>query len=189
MLQHAGLDGTVRIERVAGTLSDHYDPRAKVVRLSRDVHDSNSLAALGVACHEVGHAIQDARRYAPLVIRNMAVPVANFGSGMSMTLIMIGVILMVMGMAGLGQAVGVIGVLLFGTVVAFQIINLPVEFDASARAKILMPQLGLISGRQEQRAVNSVLNAAAMTYVAATIVALLQLLYWAYRMGLIGGRR
>lgn len=180
MLTAAGLQHTVRIERVAGFLSDHYDPRSNVVRLSPDVYDGRSLAALGVACHEVGHAIQHATKYGPLVLRNLAVPVAGFGSNFSMILIVIGLLLGAAQGAGLGQAVAVLGLLLFAAVVAFQVITLPVEFDASARAKAMLPKLGLIHGRQEASGVATVLNAAAMTYVAATVVAVMQLLYWAY---------
>jgi Zn-dependent membrane protease YugP len=176
MLDSAGLSG-VRIERVGGVLSDHYDPRGKVIRLSPDVHDSRSVAALGVACHEAGHAIQDARRYAPLVVRNAAVPLAGFGSNFAIILVIIGIVMMGMQLA-LGYTVAIAGVLFFAAVVFFQVVNLPVEFDASARAKKLLPQLGLISGPAEMRGVNTVLNAAAMTYVAGTVVAIMQLLYW-----------
>lgn len=180
MLTAAGLQNTVRIERVSGYLSDHYDPRSNVVRLSTEVYDGRNLAALGVACHEVGHAIQHATKYAPLMLRNMAVPVAGFGSNISTILIIIGVGLMSMQALAFGQAVAVVGLLLFSAVVVFQLINLPVEFDASARAKAMLPKLGLIHGRAEASGVAMVLNAAALTYVAATVVAAMQLLYWAY---------
>ena len=189
MLRVAGLADTVSIERVAGFMSDHYDPRKRVLRLSPDVHDSQSLAALGVACHEAGHAVQHARHYAPLIARNAIVPAAAVGSNMSWLLLMGGFVLMMMGMAAFGKLIAIVGVILFGTTVVFQIINLPVEFNASARAKQMLPQMGLISGPQEQAAVNKVLNAAAMTYVAATITAALTMLYWMYRLGLLGGRR
>ncbi len=184
----AGSDG-VRIERIGGFLSDHYDPRHKVLRLSPDVYDGRNVAALGVACHEAGHAIQHAKKYAPLTLRNAIVPVASIGSSLSWVLIFLGVLLMGMGMAGLGNLAAIVGVILFGTTVVFQIVNLPVEFDASWRAKKMLPQLGLISGPKEQAGVNRVLNAAAMTYVAATVIAAIQLLYWMYRLGLLGGRR
>lgn len=176
MLRAAGLEG-VGVERVSGHLSDHYDPRVRVLRLSPDVHDSHSVAALGVACHEAGHAIQHARNYGPLALRNLAVPVASFGSNSAFIFIMIGLGLMYMG-AQFGIAFAYLGVILFAGVVFFQIVNLPVEFDASSRAKKMLPQLGLISGRDEQAGVNRVLNAAAMTYVAATVVAAMQLLYF-----------
>jgi Zn-dependent membrane protease YugP len=187
MLDQAGLSH-VQIERVAGRLSDHYDPRAKVLRLSPDVHDKPSVAAVSVACHEAGHAIQDATAYGPLVIRNAIVPVASFGSNLSLILIIIGVLLMSAAPL-LGQGIAIIGVLLFATVVVFQIINLPVEFDASSRAKESIAAMQLVHSREEAQGVNRVLTAAAMTYVAATVIAILQLLYWLHRLGLLGGRR
>ncbi|MBI5155564.1 zinc metallopeptidase [Candidatus Poribacteria bacterium] len=188
MLQHAGLGGTVGIERAGGYLSDHYDPRQRVLRLSPDVHDGRSLAALGVACHEAGHAIQHARKYAPLALRNAIVPVAGFGSNMAWILIVIGIGLTAMH-AALGQVVAIGGFLLYVVIFLFQLVNLPVEFDASSRARKMLPQLGLISGPQEAAAVGKVLNAAALTYVAATSAALMTVLYWAFRLGLLGGRR
>jgi Zn-dependent membrane protease YugP len=187
MLDAAGIRG-VDIQRVGGFLSDHYDPRKKVVRLSPDVHDGRSIAALSVACHEVGHAIQDAKSYKPLVIRNAAVPVAGFGSNFAFILIIIAFFL---GGAAtqIGYLAAIAGVGLFGATVVFQIINLPVEFNASARAKEIMPELGLIGRDERERdGVNAVLNAAAMTYVAATITSLMMLLYWAWRLGLFGRR-
>jgi len=187
MLDREGLQA-VRIERVGGHLSDHYDPRHKVLRLSPDVHDSGSVAALGVACHEAGHAIQDAQKYAPLVVRNAIVPVASFGSNMAMVFIMIGFVLLAMGMI-IGKSVMLIGIVAFAAVVLFQVVNLPVEFDASRRAKNDLLDIGLVRSGQEAAGVSSVLNAAAMTYVAATVVAILQLLYFLYRAGLLGGRR
>jgi len=171
MLRSAGLDH-VGIERVGGFLSDHYDPRAKVLRLSPDVYDGRSVASLGVACHEAGHAIQDAKNYGPLVVRNAAVPVASFGSNAAFIFIILGLMLGFMNLA-------IVGVLLFACVVFFQLVNLPVEFDASNRAKKMLPQLGLISGAREQAGVDKVLNAAAMTYVAGTVVAVMQLVYFA----------
>lgn len=178
MLMAAGLTN-VSIERVRGFLSDHYDPRHKVLRLSPDVHDGRSLSAVGVACHEAGHAIQDARAYAPLVIRNAIVPMAGFGSNLGLILVIVGLIINATGLAYVGLA-------LFSLVVLFQIINLPVEFDASSRAKQMLPQLGIISGRAEEKGVSDVLGAAAMTYVAATITAIMTLLYYAF---LVMGRR
>lgn len=180
MLRAAGLAGKVTVELHQGFLSDHYDPRRRVLRLSPDVYQGRSLAALGVACHEAGHAIQHARAYAPLVLRNAIVPVAGFGSWMAFPLIFMGFIFQVYQLA-------LLGVLAFGAIVVFQVINLPVEFNASARAKRMLQELGLISGPGEYRAVSSVLSAAAMTYVAATLTALMQLLYFALRLGLIGG--
>lgn len=185
MLNNAGLT-QVGIERSTGHLSDHYDPRHRVLRLSPDVHDGRSVASLGVACHEAGHAIQHAKNYSPLVIRNAVVPLAGFGSNLGMILIMIGFFIWSAG-AVFGQWLAIAGLLFFAVVVFFQIVNLPVEFNASTRAKRMLPELGLISGAKEISGVNRVLNAAAMTYVAATITAVAYLLYFALRI--FGGRR
>ena len=172
VLDSAGLDH-VGIEQVPGHLSDHYDPRHKVLRLSTEVYQSRTLAAVGIAAHEAGHAIQDARSYAPLVIRNAAVPAANFGSGFSFLLFFIGIM---MNSTMLVWA----GVAAFGAVAFFQVVNLPVEFNASARAKEQLVALGIISP-QELTYVRKVLNAAAWTYVAATLQSLLTLLYYLMR--------
>jgi len=158
------------IEQTQGFLSDHYDPRTNTLRLSPDNYNGRSLAALGIAAHEAGHAIQKATSYGPLVIRNGLVPIAGIGSNAAFFIIFLGVIL---GMAGLAWA----GVILFGAFVAFQLINLPVEFDASARAKQLLFDMGMVT-QTERGAVSGVLNAAAMTYVAATVGAILNLLYF-----------
>lgn len=182
MLGEAGLHSSVRIERVSGFLSDHYDPGKKVLRLSPEVHDSRSLAAVGIACHEAGHAVQDATKYAPLVVRNAIVPTAGIGSNLGVWLVIIGLILH----SPAGMMMAWIGVLLFASVVLFQFVNLPVEFNASNRAKQMLPALGIISGREESKAVAQVLDAAAMTYVAATVGALLQLLYF---VSILMGRR
>jgi uncharacterized protein len=184
ILDSAGLQN-VTIEPIAGQLTDHYDPSAKVLRLSEGVFNHRSAAAVGIAAHEAGHALQDAHRYAPLVIRNFAVPAANFGSGIGMLLLMIGI-----GMVSYGVAAGTpliwLGILGFGCVAAFQLINLPVEFDASNRAKQLLVSHGIV-GNQEMVYVNSVLNAAAWTYVAATLQSVLTVLY--YVMHFTGGSR
>ncbi len=169
MLDSSGLS-SVGIERVAGHLSDHYDPSAKVLRLSADVHDGRSMAALGVACHEAGHAFQDAQGYAPLVIRNLAVPAAQFGSSISGTLLMIGIFMSLKPLLWLG-------IILFSAVVFFQLVNLPVEFDASARAKKQLVALGMVSENDSQY-IGKVLNAAALTYVAATLQSVMTLLYY-----------
>ncbi|MBI3463148.1 MAG: zinc metallopeptidase [Planctomycetes bacterium] len=179
VLNSAGLYD-VAIEQVPGHLSDHYDPRHKVLRLSTDVYQSRSLAAVGIAAHEAGHAIQDARAYAPLVIRNAAVPAANFGSGFSFFLFFIGILFHL-------QALVWVGVALFGAVAFFQVVNLPVEFNASSRAKEQLVALGIISP-QELTHVSSVLNAVAWTYVAATLQSLLTLLYYILRASAMGGR-
>jgi len=180
MLRQAGLAGKVTIERVSGFLSDHYDPRSKVLRLSPPVYDGQSLASVGVACHEAGHAIQDATKYAPLVWRNAIVPTASIGSNLGIWMVIFGGIFHWYNLAA-------IGLVLFAMVVVFQLVNLPVEFNASARARQMLPRLGVISGAAESRGVATVLNAAAMTYVAATITAVMELLYWA--MIVFGGRR
>src|SRR5688572_14011911 len=172
VLNSAGLHD-VGIEQVPGHLSDHYDPRHKVLLLSDEVFHSRSLAAVGIAAHEAGHAIQDAMNYAPLVIRNAAVPAASIGSGASFFLLILGAIFNFTPLIWLG-----IGA--FGCVVAFQLINLPVEFDASARAKQQLVALGIID-QDGLYYVRKVLNAAALTYVAATLQSLLTLLYYVFR--------
>ena len=152
MLNRAGIED-VRVERVAGRLTDHFDPKARVLRLSQDVYDSGSIAALGVAAHEVGHAIQHAHGYAPLSIRNAIVPMANFGSSLGMLIIMVGIGLALKSLAILGCA-------LFTMVVLFQVINLPVEFNASRRAREALLANGIVT-QVEDKEVGRVLNAAA----------------------------
>ena len=172
VLDAAGLTG-VDIEQVPGHLSDHYDPRHKVLRLSGEVYASRTLAAVGIAAHEAGHAIQDARNYVPLVVRNAAVPAAGFGSNASIILLILGAILNFPTLIW-------VGIGLFACVVFFQLVNLPVEFNASARAKAELVSLGIVD-QQGMVYVNRVLNAAALTYVAATLQALLTLLYYISR--------
>jgi len=169
----------VSIESVQGFLSDHYDPMSKTLRLSPKVYGSQSLSAIGVACHEAGHALQHARGYAPLALRTAMVPAANIGNHLSYILIMAGIFL---GLTGLAK----IGIILFTAAVAFSIVTLPVEWDATARAKRLMVSAGIVSG-QEQVYAGRVLNAAFLTYVAAAVTAVLQLLYFLMRSGLLGG--
>jgi len=161
----------VEIEPVPGQLTDHYDPRSKVLRLSEGVYDSRSLAAVGIAAHEAGHALQDAQGYALMSIRNAAVGVANIGSGLGLFVFMIGV-----GMAL--TSVAWLGIAMFSATVFFQLVNLPVEFDASNRAKAQLVALGIVPAA-EMPAVNRVLNAAAWTYVAGTLQSILTLLYYA----------
>ncbi|MCB9786862.1 MAG: zinc metallopeptidase [Deltaproteobacteria bacterium] len=170
----------VQVEKVGGFLSDHYDPRTRTLRLSPQVYDSTSVAAVGVAAHEVGHAIQHARAYWPLQVRSFLAPAAAFGGNISMFVIMGGALLSMFGLIKIGIA-------LFAVTVAFVLITLPVEFDASNRAKALLPQLGITQG-EEGRGVASVLNAAALTYLAAAIAAVGQLLYFLMRFGLLGSR-
>jgi uncharacterized protein len=189
ILDQAGLHD-VRVEQTGGLLTDHYDPRTRVLRLSPQVYQVNSVAAVGIAAHEAGHALQHANRYAPLQLRNAIVPTAQVGSWLSFPLILIGAVMMRAAHASpLGFWIAVAGVGLFGLTVVFQMITLPVEFDASRRAKKLIADLGIIQVREEADGVAAVLNAAALTYVAATITALLTLLYWLMRLGLLGGRR
>jgi uncharacterized protein len=178
---------SIPIEMVHGHLSDHYDPAAKVVRLSESVYSVNSMAAVGIAAHEVGHAIQDAHRYGPLVIRNLAVPVASIGGTLGSILLMIGLSLTLAALAPLGKFIFLIGILLFGATVIFQLVNLPVEFDASSRAKTLLLETGIISG-PELPNVSKVLNAAALTYVAATLQAVLTLAYYIFEYWLATSR-
>jgi hypothetical protein len=172
VLDAAGLHN-VEIEPVPGELSDHYDPHDKVLRLSTGVYGSRSMAAVGIAAHEAGHALQDAMHYAPLVVRNLAVPAASFGSGISYILLIAGALLHFSALIWLG-------IVLFGCVVFFQLVNLPVEFDASNRAKDELMSLGIID-QNGLVYVRRVLNAAAWTYVAATLQSLLILLYYVMR--------
>jgi len=178
ILRSRGLSG-VGIEPTEGMLSDHYDPKAKALRLSQDVYFGRSLAAVGVAAHEAGHALQDAEGYAPLVLRNAVVPAASFGSSASWVLMLVGFVMNSFNLVLLGIAA-------FSTVVVFQLVNLPVEYDASARARAALGASGIIAPR-EQAMVGKVLNAAALTYVAATVSAVLTLLYYLFRAGLLGG--
>ena len=179
ILDHYGLHD-VNIQQIPGELSDHYDPTQKVLRLSPGVYQGNSMASVGIAAHEVGHAIQDAKRYAPLVVRNMAVPAANFGSGLGSILMMAGLAMTFSALAPFGKFVLLGGIVCFAGVVFFQVVNLPVEFDASSRAKTELINLGIVSGN-EIHYVSKVLNAAALTYVAATLQAILTLAYFIFR--------
>lgn len=167
ILRDAGIYD-VRIERIRGNLSDHYSPNEKVLRLSDSVYGSTSVAAIGVAAHECGHAIQHHVGYAPLKLRSASVPVANIGSALSWPMILIGLLL---GMTGLAR----IGVFLFTFVVFFQLITLPVEFNASNRALSILRQSGMLGGT-EMSGASKVLRAAALTYVAALLSSALQLL-------------
>lgn len=172
ILDAAGLQ-SVGIEQIGGQLSDHYDPRDKVLRLSQAVYSSRSTAAVGIAAHEAGHALQDAKNYAPLVIRNAAVPVAGFGSNA-------GVWILIGGLLMQFQPLIIFGIAAFACTVAFQLVNLPVEFDASARAKRLLVEHHIVAD-QDMVHVNRVLNAAAWTYVAATLQAVITLAYYVLR--------
>lgn len=170
---------SIDVVETPGQLSDHYDPREKVVRLSQEVYRGHSASSVGIAAHEVGHAIQDAENYGPLVIRNAAVPAAQFGGTAFSILLIVGILLNSIQLI-------LLGIVLFGGVVFFQLINLPVEFDASNRAKRILADSGMVDA-DGAAAVNSVLNSAAWTYVAATLQSVLTLAY--YLMIFAGGRR
>ena len=172
ILDQAGLHN-VGIEQTPGQLSDHYDPRAKVLRLSPDVFNSRSAAAVGIAAHEAGHALQDAKNYAPLVIRNLAVPAAMVGPTAS-------IILLVIGAAMQSAGLILLGIIAYAGVVFFQVVNLPVEFDASNRAKKILTDYQIVDDAGAV-AVRKVLNAAGWTYVAATLQSVLILLYYIVR--------
>lgn len=163
----------VRIEQISGNLTDHFDPSSNVIRLSDNVYGSTSTAAIGVACHEAGHAVQYAQNYAPIRIRSAIIPVTNFGSKLAMPLIMIGLLMSALG--NLSYFFIYLGIACFGLSLVFQLVTLPVEFDASRRALAAIEQTGLLTD-EERRGARKTLKAAAMTYVAATAVALAQLL-------------
>ena len=179
LLRNAGLS-QVKVLPTTGMLSDHYNPLTKSLHLSESVYSSNSIAAIGVATHEAGHALQHAANYAPLWVRSALVPTANIGSGIGYFVMLIGLMLSSTNMV-------LVGAVLFSMVLLFQIVTLPVEFDASSRAKALVVQEGIITA-QEREGMDKVLNAAALTYVAAAISTLLTLLYFLMRSGLLGGR-
>ncbi len=172
----------VRIEGTRGNLTDHYDPRKKVLRLSQGVYNSPSVAALAIAAHELGHAMQDKEGYSPLRLRSALVPMVNVGSYLGWILIIIGLLMRMTNLAWLG-------VLVFSGGAVFALATLPVELNASARAKRLLFESGIIMGEQEQRGVNNVLNAAALTYIAGLVTAILQLLYYVSLVTGMGGRR
>jgi len=180
LLDSAGLQD-VAIEPAQGFLSDHYNPLTRKLALSQPVYSSPSVAAVGVACHEAGHALQHAAHYRPLWLRSALVPTANIGSKFGYLGMLVGLILHVQGLFMLGA-------LLFSAVVLFQLVTLPVEYDASARAKRLAFEHGIVFD-QERVGMAKVLDAAALTYVAAAISSLMTLLYFLMRSGLLGGRR
>jgi Zn-dependent membrane protease YugP len=181
MIMDAGGVGGVRIEPVGGQLTDHYDPSHKVLRLSEDVFSGRSLAAIGVAAHEAGHAIQDSTRYPGLVVRNAIVPLASLSSYAFTMLIAAGILLSMTRLI-------LLGILVFSVTVIFQLINLPVEFDASRRARRMLLTTGLVDEAEDQT-VGRVLNAAAWTYVAATLTSVLTLLYYLSASGFFRDRR
>lgn len=181
-LIRAGRLYDVKIEAVAGNLSDHYDPRHKVLRLSQGVYQNRSVAAVAIAAHELGHAMQDQEQYFPLRIRTALVPAVNIGSMLGWVLILLGIFLQISGLAWLG-------VIIFAAGAVFALVTLPIELNASARAKKLLVQTGIIVGQDEQNGVNKVLNAAALTYVAALLTSIMQLFYFVSMVGGMGGRR
>ncbi len=181
VLSSNGVSG-VRIERVSGNLTDHYDPRTNVIRLSDSVYDSPSVASIGVACHEAGHAVQYAHHYAPIKLRAAVIPITNFGSKLAMPLILLGILLSAFAQAS--HTLVYAGIACFGLSLVFQLITLPVEFNASRRAMSAIDESGLLT-EDEQRGARKTLTAAAMTYVAATALALVQLL----RLILLFGNR
>lgn len=178
LISTGGMYG-VQVQGTPGNLSDHYDPRNKTLYLSQDVANGASVASVAIAAHELGHAMQDAEDYFPMRIRSGLVPMVNIGSNLGWILIMIGLVLRITELAWLG-------VLVFSGGALFALATLPVEFNASARAKELLYSTGIIQTEQERRGVNTVLNAAALTYVAGLVTAILQLLYFVF---LVGGRR
>jgi len=180
MLANAGISD-VQIVPHRGMLSDHYNPVTRTLALSEPVYGQRTIAAVGVACHEAGHAIQHAQAYKPLWLRSLLVPSANIGSSVGYMVMLFGLFLNSMNMV-------MIGAVLFSCVLLFQVVTLPVEFDASARAKQLAVAGGIVLP-QEREGVDKVLNAAALTYVAAAVSTLMTLLYFLVRAGILGGRR
>jgi hypothetical protein len=172
----------VQVQGTAGQLTDHYDPRDKTLYLSRGVAESPSVASVAIAAHELGHAMQDAEGYFPMTVRSALVPAVNIGSNLGWILILIGLFLRMTTVAWLG-------VLVFSAGAVFALATLPVEFNASSRAKELLYSTGIIRTEEERRGVNQVLNAAALTYVAGLITAVTQLLYYVFLVGGMGGRR
>ena len=173
----------VRIEHISGNLTDHYDPKANVIRLSDQVYDNTSTAAIGVACHEAGHAVQYAQDYAPIKLRAAIIPVTNFGSQLAMPLILLGIVLSAFG--SMSDLLIYLGIGCFGLSLVFQLVTLPVEFNASRRALVAIEEGELLTD-EELMGARKTLRAAALTYVAATAVALAQLLRL---LAIFGGRR
>ncbi len=187
LIARAGLYG-IQIEGIPGNLTDNYDPRTKTLHLSQGVTQNASVASLAVAAHELGHAQQDAEGYFPLRFRAALVPMVNIGSYLGWILIIIGLFMSYAGVA-FGVNLAWLGVLVFAGGAVFALATLPVELNASARARRLLAETGIISGPDEQQGVGTVLNAAALTYVAALVTAILQLLYYVFLVGGLGRRR
>lgn len=187
LIARAGVYG-IQIQGIRGNLTDNYDPRTKTLHLSQGVAGYASVASLAVAAHEIGHAQQDAEGYFPLRFRSALVPMVNIGSYLGWILIIIGLFLSYAGMA-LGTNIAWLGVAVFAGGAVFALATLPVELNASARARVLLSETGIVSGPDEQKGVRTVLNAAALTYVAALVTAMLQLLYFVTLVGGFGRRR
>jgi Zn-dependent membrane protease YugP len=187
LINRAGLEG-IQIQGVAGTLTDNYDPRTNILHLSQDVAGTASVASVAVAAHELGHAQQDAQGYFPLRFRSMLVPMVSIGSNLGWILIIGGILLNSIGWA-LGVDIAWLGVIIFAGGAVFALATLPVELNASARARVLLSESGIVSGSDEQSGVSNVLNAAALTYIAALVTSVLQLLYYVSMVGGLGRRR
>jgi Zn-dependent membrane protease YugP len=190
ILHNTGLEG-LKIEEHQGILSDHYNPLTRTLALSHDVYHGRDAAAVGIAAHEAGHAIQHAHGYGPMWLRSVLVPAANIGSMIGPWLVMAGIAL---GAAqqvvpGLAWWLAVCGLGLFGMAALFTLVTLPVEFDASARARVLLREYGVIGEGEDAKHVDRVLTAAGLTYVAAAATSVLWLIYWAWQAGFIGGNR
>ncbi len=187
IVRATGLDRVTIVEH-QGFLSDHYNPMTRTLALSPEVYHGRNAAALGVAAHEAGHAIQHAHAYAPMWARSVLVPVANIGSMIGPWIIMGGIALgAANAVPGIGHTVALVGVALFGAATLFTLVTVPVEFNASNRARVLLDDLGLVRNADERAAVRGVLTAAGLTYVAAAVGSVTMLLYWAWRAGLLGG--
>jgi Zn-dependent membrane protease YugP len=191
ILRRTGLDD-LRIEEHAGVLSDHYNPMTRTLALSHDVFHGRDAAAVGIAAHEAGHAIQHAQGYTPMWLRSLLVPAANLGSMLGPWLVIGGIVLGAVqqhAAPGLAWWLAAVGLGLFGLAASFTLVTLPVEFDASARARVLLVEYGVIGRDEDATHVDRVLTAAGLTYVAAAATSVLWLLYWAWQAGFIGGNR
>ena len=188
LISSGGLSG-VQVQGIGGNLTDNYDPRTKILNLSQGVANVPSVASVAIAAHELGHAMQDADDYLPLRMRAALVPAVNIGSWLGWIMIMAGLVLTTMLKSSFGIQIAWLGILVFSSGAIFSLLTLPVELNASARAKRLLAESGIIAGADEQAGVNNVLNAAALTYVAGLAAALLQLLYFVSIVSGLGGRR
>jgi len=179
ILDREGLQD-VKVTETGGFLTDHYDPRSKTLALSKENYQGTSVANIGIAAHEAGHAIQDARNYGPLKLRSAIVPLAALGSSLGYGIIVVGMVLMYFSSSDIGPIVMLAGCVLFGLVLVFQLVTLPVEFDATARAKQIVVEAGIVYP-EERVGMDKVLNAAAMTYVAAVATTLITLAFFVVR--------